>query len=417
MPAQATLSASNPNLPQLGTQLTPSIIAEEKLTRAKVNLLIEQPFIATILLNLQVMEAPPGLLHTPTMATNGRKIWWHRAFVDQLTTNETMFVLAHECWHVAAFHHLRRGMRDGQLWNHAGDHVLNLMLEKSGMKMPQNEALRGLADPQYAGMSTEQVYDKLPESDRNTPQYVYVMDLTGGGDGSEPERPLTDSERLHADQQVKQMLQSALQTAKSKGNVPGDLERYVDEMTQSKIPWHEHIRAKLLYNAGHGHWDMRQPSRRYVQSGIFLPRVIGEHVGDVIVVRDTSGSIGDEELILFNAEIYSITEDLKATVHLYDCDTQLYPIGVFKPGADWEEIKHSKGGGGTQFEPIFELLRDQSEDLEIKPIAVVYLTDMYSNRVDEDLAPNCPVFWVSTTPVSKLGSRTQDFGEILDLNA
>ena len=85
-----------------------------KLTRARTQLLLDQPFFGTLCLRLKLM---PG--HVRTMATDGSRILYDANFVAKLTAAELQAVLAHEVLHCALGHHCRRGQRDPQVWNEA----------------------------------------------------------------------------------------------------------------------------------------------------------------------------------------------------------------------------------------------------------------------------------------------------------
>ena len=91
----------------------------QKLTRARVQLLLTQPFFGTLSLRLKLI---PGSL--PTMATDGSRIVYNPAFVDELKPAELEGTLAHEVLHCALGHQCRRGERDPELWNESADLVL-----------------------------------------------------------------------------------------------------------------------------------------------------------------------------------------------------------------------------------------------------------------------------------------------------
>lgn len=71
------------------------------------------------------------------MVTDGRRLVYNPAFVEQLTPAELEGVLAHEVTHCALAHHCRRGERDAQLWNQATDYAINPILVSNGMTLPQ----------------------------------------------------------------------------------------------------------------------------------------------------------------------------------------------------------------------------------------------------------------------------------------
>jgi predicted metal-dependent peptidase len=74
----------------------PDHTTAKKLTRARVQLLLKQPFFGTLSLRLKLI---PGSL--PTMATDGSRIVYNSAFVDELKPAELEGTLAHEVLHGA----------------------------------------------------------------------------------------------------------------------------------------------------------------------------------------------------------------------------------------------------------------------------------------------------------------------------
>jgi predicted metal-dependent peptidase len=82
----------------------------QKLAHARVQLVLGQPFFGTLSLRLKLI---PGDL--PTMATDGSRIVYNPAFVDELKPAELEGTLAHEVLHCALGHQCRRGERDLRL--------------------------------------------------------------------------------------------------------------------------------------------------------------------------------------------------------------------------------------------------------------------------------------------------------------
>jgi hypothetical protein len=124
--------------------------ATEKLRAATGYLILHHPFIAVPLLRLRLEPDP----QRATAATDGRAIYYNPEFVEGLSGEETIFLLAHEVLHVALAHHLRRGDRHPKGWNAAADFVINLLLADAGFAMIPGLVL----SRDFAGWSTEQVY-------------------------------------------------------------------------------------------------------------------------------------------------------------------------------------------------------------------------------------------------------------------
>ena len=68
-----------------------------------------------------------------------------------------------------------------------------------------------------------------------------------------------------------------------------------------------------------------------------------------------------------------------------------------------------RGGGGTRFDPVFNLLNDYTDDAEDIQ-ALVYFTDGWGD-VSEDVEPDVPVFWCCTEKSSY--SEDLAFGEVV----
>src|SRR6185437_15706846 len=130
---------------------------ERKLTRARTQILLNQPFFGTLCLRLKLT---PG--DFPTMATDGSRIVYDSAFVNTLQPAELEAVLAHEVLHCALGHHCRRGERDLQLWNEAADLAINPILIGNGFTLPAG----ALLDPAFDDLSAEEIYARLSERSR-----------------------------------------------------------------------------------------------------------------------------------------------------------------------------------------------------------------------------------------------------------
>ena len=94
-----------------------NLTAKEIIIKARVALMREQLGMSTILLPLDLIEDETK----PTMATDGRKIYYNPEFVKSLLVEEIQGVLFHEGCHVIFEHHLRIGKRNHKLWNIACD--------------------------------------------------------------------------------------------------------------------------------------------------------------------------------------------------------------------------------------------------------------------------------------------------------
>ena len=109
-----------------------------------------------------------------------------------------------------------------------------------------------------------------------------------------------------------------------------------------------------------------------------------------MVALDTSGSISDEDIRQFVSEIDAIKSQVRARVTMHACDVRLVEGGpwVFEPWEEFQIPKKFKGGGGTEFSPVFDWV-DQSDS---QPDLLIYFTDAQGKFPEHE--PHYPVIWL-----------------------
>ena len=112
----------------------PAII--DKLTTARVGLLLKAPFFGNMATRMQLIEADEWC---PTAATNGRNFYYNTKFVQKLSVKKLEFLFGHEICHCVFDHFGRVGSRDRQLSNIAQDYAVNQILvdERIGEKITE----------------------------------------------------------------------------------------------------------------------------------------------------------------------------------------------------------------------------------------------------------------------------------------
>jgi predicted metal-dependent peptidase len=368
----------------------------DKLDRAKVQVILDQPFFASLLYRLGFIETDK----VDTMGVDGRNIYYNPAFVEKLEPDELIFVLCHEILHVAAAHTLRRNDRHKIKWNIACDLAINQILVDCGMKMPK----QGLLDAKFKDMSAEEIYDKLPE--------VQVVKLSGkgsdpGGTGEVMDMPgedggeMSDAERQLAEEENRVQVAQAAQVAKAQGKLPGSLDGFIAEALTPKVNWKDRLRQFVTATIP-SDYTWAKGNRRYLGAGLYLPSVARTGVGEIVVVVDTSGSVPDEDVKQFLAEIRAIQEDCQPEkLHVIACDAAVGSAISYEPGDDIPGIKCTRGG--TDFRPPFKWVEENG----VEPKALIYLTDL-EGPFPQD--PGYPCLWIATTP------HVAPFGETVKIS-
>jgi predicted metal-dependent peptidase len=358
----------------------------QKLTRARTQLLLDHPFFGELALRLRLTEDPAQ----PTLAVDGRSIFYNPMYVDKLSTGLTRAILAHEVLHCVFDHIGRRNNRTPTRWNHATDYATNQILVDSGFNLEDT----GLLNPAYKGMTADQIYNLLPESTDNAPG----PGEKGGAFDNCMDGDLTQTEVNATDWKIATI--QAANAAKEKGALPASLARLVEELTTPKINWKDRLR-RFVTEISKDDYSWIRLSRRFLGQGLFLPSLYSESMGEIVVAIDTSGSISQEMLNIFGAEIKAIVQSVRPqkTIVVY-CDAKVNHVDEFTPDDELKFTMH--GGGGTDFCPPFKLLEEQNKT----PACFVYLTDGYGPFPG---APTYPVLWCCTTDV------IAPFGETLPI--
>jgi predicted metal-dependent peptidase len=148
------------------------------------------------------------------------------------------------------------------------------------------------------------------------------------------------------------------------------------------------------------------PNPRYISQGIYLPGLYAQTMGSIVVALDTSGSVSQDQLTQFSAEISAMLETYDTTLEVIYADTKVRSQETFTR-ADLPLTLSPKGGGGTDFRPVFDLVEKQG----MAPCYLVYLTDLCCDRFP-DRSPAYPVLWVNT---ERFRWKDPPFGRVVDM--
>lgn len=358
--------------------------ANEKLIRARMQLVLDATFFGSLALRLFLVEDQ----QTDTAYTNGVVLGYNPDFIDTLDTEETRGLVVQEVMHLACAHHTRRDGRDLYKWNEAADYAINGILEDSGFKMPSGSLYGG----RYAGKSAEAIYALLPGQNNENSGNGQQNHQNPGGEksiapGEVHDVPGNTTDIKQTEAQWRVNIAQAAQQAKSMGNLPGGVQRMVDEILYPKMDWQALMRH-FLEQAASNDYSWLHPSRRYLSSGLCLPGLYSKEPGRVVIAVDTSGSIDTQALSQFSAEISSLLEAFGVVIDVVYCDRRVQGHQHLER-QDLPLVMQPVGGGGTDFRPVFEWVGKQGID----PCCLVYLTDLECHRFPESM-PGYNVIWV-----------------------
>jgi predicted metal-dependent peptidase len=387
----------------------------EKLITARVGLLLRASFFGNLATRLKLVNADEWC---PTAATDGRHFYYNSRFIDMLKPKEVEFLFGHEVLHCVYDHFGRKGDRDHQLFNIANDYCVNADLKKHRV----GEFITSvpcLYDAKYEGMSSEEIYDILYENAEKIDIGSLIdkmldehLDGDGSdGDGDEDEdgkkkgrgRPrLSDADRQAIKDEIKEAVLAAAAASDGAGNLPAGVKRLIQDMTAPKMNWRELLRMQLESTIKSDFTWMRA-SRRGWHMDAVMPGMKNDEMIDIAIAIDASGSIDERMLRDFLAEVQGIMDQFAAyKIHIITFDTRVYNPETYNSDnldniCDYEV----KGGGGTDFDCIFEYLKEE----QIEPKRLVVFTDGYpfGSWGDENYADTVWIIHGNTTVVPPWG--------------
>lgn len=357
--------------------------AKDRLIKSRVAMLLKYPFWGPLAARLKLEEVE----WCKTIATDGRKFYYNKDFVQKLSDGELIFGFAHELGHIIFDHMIRRGGREPQIWNMAGDYVINNMLirENIGTRIT---AVDILADRKYENMTADEVYDDLMANAtviKMTLDDHLDMDGEGEGEGDgngdqdgngkgKPKfKKLSEEEKKALRDEWREAVIEAAKQAGA-GNTPGAIQRLVKDITAPVMDLRDLLRIQFSGSVKSDYTWMR-PNRKGWHTGAVLPGQLPGEELDIVVALDASGSIDDGMLRDFLGMVQGSLDQFSSyKVRVVTFDTEVTNEDEFTAddGRSMGEYEIG-GGGGTSFECVWQWMKDN----EIQPHQLVVFTDGY----------------------------------------
>ena len=383
-----------------------------------------------------------------TAATDGYRIYFGPKFLDEISDSELDFIMMHEILHVVLQHCERDGDRDQEVFNIACDIVVN-----SNILLSNNMRLSSITLKKY-GESMHLTPNK-DEGYKYTAEEVYEMIQVspgpGGSNGNNSEGMAASGQGKTPNQQGNQG-----KTSKQKGNQGGfalGRAEKIQGQSTGESSWDDHTRwtimeddttlrdvwvkrtidaaeaieiqeasntrgtlplfaKRLLKELKKPQTDWRTvladfiqeeicdysfspPDRRFDDSPFFLPDFNGTEIvtSDILFMVDTSGSMSDDMITAAFSEIKGAIDqfDGKLRGWLGFFDAAIVEPIPFETVEEFEVI-YPVGGGGTDFQIIFEYVHYHMQ--EKLPASIIILTDGYAPFPDLSVTDDIPVLWL-----------------------
>ncbi len=366
---------------------------EKKLEIAKSKLMIEHPYFGTLASALKFEKND----NIEAFMCEGDKYQYNDEYLETLTPDELSFTLANAAMHQALYHDKRQSRRMGWMWYLATDYAINAILVENGLVMPDKINY----DNRFEGQYAEEIYETLR-------QEIMDDEQRDNDEGEEDESPdneeqqqsekVTSDENREGEEAYERFLEQVNQKLEKQGELPKGLERLLEIKGEATILWRD---ALYRYVNTHAKSDYRffPPNMKYLYLGFALPAIHGEHL-HIAVAIDTSASVDKELLEQFLAELSEIMQLFpNYEIELIECDAKIQHISTLYPTEPLRAIL--KGGGGTDFRPVFEHL--EHHDIKF----LIYFTDGMGTF--PSYLPHIETLWVMPEVVEV------PFGEVIVL--
>ena len=333
----------------------------------------------------------------PTAQTNGKYILWNPQWFQTLSKDERIFVYLHELWHAARLHPLRLSSRDPELWNIACDYKINGDLVDMGYSYG---SLSPYYDPSLAGLSEDEIYEKLVSNAIPKPKGGWMGEDTGEGDLT----TLGDGEEHDLLSRVVQATQQAKASQEGAGSITGGIEEYLDTFLTPIIPW-QTLLHRFFTDLIDEDVSWSRPNRRY--QDIYLPGKTKDEsrLEHLCYYMDVSGSVSLEDIQRFNSEVKFIKDSYNPEkLTLVQFDTEITKETVIEEHEQFDGI-HVVGRGGTWLEPVREHIEKH------KPTAAIIFSDLHCLPM-ADPSIDIPIIWV----VVNNPEATVPFGQKVHIN-
>ncbi len=365
------------------------LLTQQKLENAKTKLMLEKPYFGSLVTSIELRVNNNIASINPL----GDVLEYNEEYLEVLCVNEVSTILANGAMHQALFHSERGEGKVSSVWRLASDYAINDLLVENGFMLPPMANYSSRFEKLYA----EQIYTTLLDE----------LDLSENDNDLVDEQQIEEieeqdfPEELLAQEEYELLLEQLNIKLEKHGDLPKGIERFVERKTQPKISWRDEL---YRYVNAHAKSDYRMfpPSKKHLYRGVALPSIYGEEL-KIVVAIDTSASIDDELLDSFLMELYEIMQVFTHyVIELIECDSTIQNIQRLTPQEPLEPTL--KGGGGTNFTPVFDHVMQMNEDFKF----LIYFTDGKGSFPNYE--PTIDVLWV----VPKVEGEFP-FGEVLEL--
>ena len=406
----------------------------DEISRCIIKMLINEPFYAHFLSGIvrKVTDEVP----TAAVGLNETKVTLYvneNFFLKELSTfSSRVAVIKHETLHLLFKHLFRLDLKkyDSKLFNISADLVVNQFIGK--WKLPENAVTLSsfpeleLAKDESVEWYYKKILDLKKKVDKNKSEKSdnknnnnsnnsfpnqsakALEEILSSGTHSDHSKWGFSEDSLkseHAETELDRLIvQTKERLSSDQYNLlPIEIKNLINLIIEKRNPKINWKRALKIFSSSSRRTKVKFTTKRISKRYGTRPGLKIQRNQKIAVAIDTSGSISEDELVIFFNEIHSMWR-YGAEIEVIECDSKVRETYNYNGNFP----KFINGRGWTDFNPVFEYInRDRNNMYD----GCIYLTD--GEAREPETRPKCKVFWVVTAD-GKIGSHLK-FGRVVQM--
>lgn len=373
--------------------------SEFNLARHLIPFLQDVPFYAEISRHIQkrLTKDMPTAAVTFDVKTDQLIMYVNPDFAKKQSNWQMKGLITHEFDHLVYGHLNERRKQPAGDWNIGTDLAINsIIIRNAGSPRDVEEGQtaqplpRGALIPGQRPWTDPEIFDKLsPERKKactslcdlieklpplKSSEYYFkrVLDdakkngygqeeiegVVGSMDDHSGWDEVPDDMKEYVEGKIKSVIEKAVRHADSQadgwGNIPADLREEIRRSVSMIVNWRNVLRQFVgMLVRGQRTTTIKRINKRYPY---IHPGTKRGYVAKLLVAIDESGSVGDDMLEMFFAELEQLTKKVDVTLLHFDCSCDMKDIYEWKKGN--RPKLHRVKGGGTNFDAPTTLAND-----------------------------------------------------------
>ena len=365
-------------------------ITDAKFDKLMVQFLLDEPFFASIVMNLKKIKTYSIPTAGVTVKENTLTLYWNPNFVSSLSQKKFFGLMKHECYHLIFQHVVSRKKDPHTLWNIATDLAINSLIDSDylpeGGLVPgkpfKQEHMDGLPEeiiernkkmsdflaklPKFK--ASEWYMEKLKQDKDVSKAFGDAFDDSGSGAGFDvhidSDSSMTKSDKEVMAGKLKDIIKKSADRAQknnSWGSVSSDVKSQIISSLQDKVNWkktlHYFCGTKQKSNKSK---TFRRINRKYpyIHPGTKVKRT-----SSLAIYIDQSGSVGDDGLALFFSSLSKLAKNVSFKVFHFDTTVDKKSEYAWRKGQKYNNPMRTLTGG-TCFNCVEDHFRSRSREFD-----------------------------------------------------